>query len=85
MKICLYGYTIATMGSGARQYAQDLGQWLIEEGHEVTIVTGKWGDRSATSDGLKYHFIVTHDSPVKKSVQIEFALQSLKGLRYSGA
>jgi glycosyltransferase involved in cell wall biosynthesis len=81
MKICLYGYTIATMGSGARQYAQDLGHWLVEEGHEVTIVTGKWGDRSATSDGLKYHFVVTHDSPVKKSVQIEFALRSLTYFR----
>jgi glycosyltransferase involved in cell wall biosynthesis len=77
MKVCLYGYTIATKGSGARQYALDLGQWLVKEGNEVTLVTGKWGDRSITSDGLKYEFVVSYDSPAKKRVHFDFALRSV--------
>lgn len=77
MKVCLYGYTIATKGSGAKQYALDLGQWLVKEGNEVTLVTGKWGDRSSTSDGLKYEFVVSYDSPSKKRVHFDFALRSV--------
>ena len=77
MKVCLYGYTIATQGSGAGQYALDLGQWLVKEGNEVTLVTGRWGDRSSTSDRFKYEFVVSHDSPAKKSVQFNFALRSV--------
>jgi glycosyltransferase involved in cell wall biosynthesis len=77
MKVCLYGYTIATQGSGAGQYALDLGQWLVKEGNEVTLVTGRWGDRSSTSDGLKYEFVVSHDSPAKRRVHFDFVLRSV--------
>jgi glycosyltransferase involved in cell wall biosynthesis len=77
MKICLYGYTIATKGSGARQYALDLGQWLVKGGNKVTLVTGKWGDRSDLSDGIETDFVVSHNSPVKKGVQINFAIRSM--------
>jgi len=77
MRICLYGYTIGSMGSGARQYAADLGKWLVQQGHDVTLVTAKWGDRSASSDGLRYDFIVSHQSPSSRTVQIDFALRSL--------
>ncbi|MGD0916733.1 MAG: glycosyltransferase family 4 protein [Thermodesulfobacteriota bacterium] len=77
MKICLYGYGIATRGSGARQYALDLGRWLVKQGSEVTIVTGQWGDRSAISEGLKYEFLVFNESPLKRRAQILFALKSV--------
>jgi glycosyltransferase involved in cell wall biosynthesis len=77
MRICLYGYTIGTKGSGSGQYARDLGKWLEKEGHKVTIATGKWRDRSATPDGLKYDFLLSYDSPMGRRVQIDFALRSI--------
>jgi glycosyltransferase involved in cell wall biosynthesis len=77
MKICLYGYTIGTKGSGSGQYARDLGKWLEKEGHHVTIATGRWRERSATPDGLKYDFLLSYDSPMGKKVQIDFALRSV--------
>jgi glycosyltransferase involved in cell wall biosynthesis len=81
MKICLYGYTIGTQGSGARQYATDLGKWLLKDGHDVTLVTGKWGDRSAASNGLKTDYIASRNSPVARTTQIDFALHSISYFR----
>ena len=77
MKICLYGYTIGTKGSGSGQYARDLGKWLEKEGHQVTLATGRWRERSATPDGLRYDFLLSYDSPMGKKVQIDFALRSI--------
>jgi len=77
MKICLYGYGIAIKGSGAGRYALDLGQWLVKEGKGVTVVTGQWGGRTAISERLKYKFLVSDKSPLKRGAQILFALKSI--------
>jgi glycosyltransferase involved in cell wall biosynthesis len=77
MRICLFGYTIGVKGSGAGQYARDLGKWLQREGHEVTLVTGRWKGRSADPEGLRYRFLLSYDSPVGRKVQIDFTLRSL--------
>lgn len=77
MRISLYGYTIGTKASGAKQYAADLGGWLTRNGHKVTLVTGGRGERSAFFDGLTCDFIASHPSPEKKLAQAQFAFRSL--------
>jgi glycosyltransferase involved in cell wall biosynthesis len=77
MRVCLYGYSIATRGNGSTQYAVDLSKWLLKNKTDVTLVTAKCGDRSAVHPALKYDFVASHSSPVSKYAQIDFALKSL--------
>jgi glycosyltransferase involved in cell wall biosynthesis len=77
VRICLYGYSLVNLGGGTAQYTQALGKQLVEEGHEVTVVTRKWSHAEMLTEGLRYHFITIDSHPNQTSGNIQYALKSI--------
>ena len=77
MKICIYGYALATPGGGLFQYTHALGKALVQEGHNVTVVTRRWSGSVSTARGLKYHFISVDSKFSSPLLNIKFALKSI--------
>ncbi len=77
MRICLYGYGLATPGGGTIQYSRTLGSALVKEGHEVTIVTRRWSRAFSLAEGLRYHFISVDSGASTALRNLQYALQSI--------
>jgi len=77
MKICIYGYGLATPGGGLVQYTRALGSELVKEGHEVTVVTRRWSSGVSMAGELKYHFISVDSRPSTALRNIQYALKSI--------
>ena len=77
MKICIYGYGLATPGGGLALYTRALGSELVKEGHEVTVVTRKWSGAVSMAEELKYHFISVDSNPSTPLMNIRYALKSI--------
>ncbi len=77
MKVCLYGYGLATPGGGTSQYTKTLGRQLVLEGHDVTVVTRRWADAVTLADGLNYHFLSVDSKGPSAAGAVRYALKSL--------
>jgi len=77
MKVCLYGYGLATPGGGTSQYTKALGRQLVLEGHEVTVVTRRWANAVTVADGLKYHFLSVDSKGPSAARAVRYALKSV--------